>query len=272
MPSGVIMQPKNSFKLLVVALTIAMVSYVAFTGLKQSKLSSQAIPSANHNSDLPPNPPLEKISPLSVPKIATQFETFFGDPADAAEITKWYAERGKFISAEGESEYISYNQETLEKLAESGDIRAMQMLAKIYMDREHFERYGFDAAKKQYWNAAVHGSTEALIALATLEKTTVYDLATDEADKKSKALEVLALYKAVELRGDLWSPENQVPTFKEMNRITLSEAELAAVDQRARQIYSHLQQQRSEMGLGDFDDSMPESVKKFFEKIKNHNK
>lgn len=281
MIGGISMQVKYSGKLLFAAFAIAAVTYIALIVLGQSDLSFQSNTSTTSDSDLLSQPALkvsteigtqEVVGAQSSPNISNQYDSFFGDPAEAAEVTNWYAERGKFISGEGESEYLSYNQDTLEKLALGGDIRAMQMLAKMYMDREHFEQYGFVAAKKQYWNAAVHGSTEALIVLATLERTLVYDLATDEAEKKAQALEVLAIYKAVELRGDLWSPSNQVPVFKEMNHISISEIEQATINQRAQQIYSDLQQQRKEVGLGDFDNSIPESVKKFSEKVKNQGK
>lgn len=281
MSTGVHMQTKKSGKFLFTVLLVAAIAFIALIYFMQSNSPPQNDTTAAIGETDSLSPPVSTASPERTifekdqnqdsTLIPTKKDSFFGDPADEAEITQWYAKRGKFISAEGEAEYLSYDQGTLEKLAVAGDIRAMQMLAKLYLDRDHFQQYGFDAAKKQYWNAAVHGSSEALIALANLEKTTAFDLATDEADRRSKALEVLALYRAAELRGDLWSPSNQVPVFKEMNHINLSDIENVSIDQQASKIVNDLQQQRNIVGLNDFDNSMPESVVKFFDKIKNKN-
>jgi hypothetical protein len=59
--------------------------------------------------------------------------------------------------------------------------------------------------------------------------------------------------------------------FKEMNHINLSDIENVSIDQQASKIVNDLQQQRNIVGLNDFDNSMPESVVKFFDKIKNKN-
>lgn len=271
------MQAKHTGKSLVVILFIAVVTYLVFVGWRKSNLPLQTNTSITNDSGLRLQAPLsistenslqETVGASVASSAAIQYENFLGSPVEAAEVNSWYAARGKFI--EGDTEYLSYNRDTLEKLAADGDMRAMQVLGRRYLSQEYSvpRQHGFDAAKKQYWNAAVHGSTEALIALAIIERTATYDLTDDEAGKKAKALDVLAIYRVAELRGDLWSPDNQVPVFKELERITVSETEQAVIEQRAQQIYNDLQQQRTAVGLGNFDNSMPESVKKFFERVK----
>jgi len=271
------MQIRSFKENITIVLLVASLIYIACVVFEKSYLVSQPQNLNAVKTDLLSNselkPSVEKKAnqenaKSAAPDASKKFDKFLGSPAEAAEVKSWYAKRGKFISVESDAEYLSYSQETLEKLAATDDIRAMQRLAELYLDRDHFEQYGFDAAKKQYWRAATYGSTEALINLAVIEKNTVYGLEKNDAAKKSDAIEVLAIYKAAELRGDIWSTDNQVPIFKEMEHITLSEVEQVAVDRRAQQIYDDLQRQRDLLDLGGFDNSMPESVKKFFDKVK----
>jgi hypothetical protein len=56
--------------------------------------------------------------------------------------------------------------------------------------------------------------------------------------------------------------------FTFSNYINLSADEKSFIEQRSQEIYSQLLQKRIELGLGNFDTSQPESVKKYFARLR----
>ena len=185
-----------------------------------------------------------------------------GDAASKAEIIDWFAKRGVygFGTLNEQSEYDSYSLETLAKLGDTGDIKALHKLALITPNK--------DQRKKILEQAAVYGSTGALAHLGIMTTTigAVGDSKTPE-EKKQLAKEALAYYEAAVLRGD-WDAKM---SFSE-SALRLVSGELAEQDQRdiqkrAQEIYDDLQAKRTTMGLGDFDNSVPDSVMKYYEEM-----
>lgn len=207
------------------------------------------------------------ISPKT--SVVKQNLTMLGTPADAAEIIQWYRERGKFFD-EHDSEYKNYDETTLKKLADSGDIRALHALADLYIDDEHFglEGYGLEATNDLFWKAAAYGSTEALYHLGLNMETMNYSSTGPEPENRKHALEILSLYNTAALRGDEMPNLVSANAFKFLNHINLSDDEKKFIEQRSQEIYSQLLQKRVELGLGNFDNSQPESVKKYFARLR----
>ena len=191
--------------------------------------------------------------------------TMLGTLAEAAEIKQWYRDRGKFFASQ-DVEYKNYDELTLKKLADSGDIRALHALADLYIDDEHFglEGYGLEATNDLFWKAAVYGSTEALNRLALNMQVVKYSNDGPELENRKHALEILSLYNVAALRGDELPNIANASDFKFLNHINLSDDENNFIERRSWDIYNHLLQRRVELGLGNFDNSQPESVKKYF--------
>lgn len=197
--------------------------------------------------------------------IPIEIQTMAGTPAEAAEVSDWYIKHGRHSASD---DYDSYDQTTLEKLAVAGDMRAMHALARMYADPQHLHlpEYGFDAAIAQLWNAAAHGSTQAFTDLATYHEVLFYNHEKNNEAKKNAGLEAMALYKAQELRGDRW-PILSSSWMTLQNEINPTSTEQQLVNSRAQQLYDELQEKRRALGLGNFDNSVPDTVKRFFENL-----
>lgn len=195
--------------------------------------------------------------------------TMLGTPAEAAEIKQWYRGRGKFFASD-DIEYKNYDESTLRKLADAGDIRALHALADLYIDDAHFglEGYGLEATNDLFWKAATYGSTEALYHLALNMETMNYSSTGPEPENRKHALEILSLYNTAALRGDEMPNLVSAKDFKFFNHIKISEDEKIYIEQRSQEIYNQLLQKRIELGLGNFDNSQPESVKKYFARLR----
>ena len=197
---------------------------------------------------------------LSKP-LTREIQTLAGTPSEAAEVQEWFVKHGR---TPDNDDYASYDQATLEKLAINGDIRAMHTLAKVYLKPEllMLPEYGFEGARLQLWNAAVHGSTQAFSDLAINTEVRLINLEEDPVAQRKGALEILALYKVAEIRGDRWLTLSQTRIEQ---KFAPSTGEQQYVENRAQQIYNQLQDDRRAKGLGDFNNSVPDTVKRFFE-------
>lgn len=185
-----------------------------------------------------------------------------GDPASAAEIKKWFAERGNynFYGPDALSDYAGYDMETLERLGDSGDIKAMHVMA----DRAK----SFDELKKILWKAAIYGSTEALIQLGGSKENDEGSIDKIPVERqKEKILEIMAYYEVAQMRGDWWGNITSAPSLIKRFPVDLSEHDKQLIKIGAEHIYNNLQAQRTELGLGNFDNSVPDLVIKFYEEM-----
>ncbi|MFO1389712.1 hypothetical protein [Cellvibrio sp.] len=195
-----------------------------------------------------------------------------GNAAEREKVHKWYIEQGYYDFDDQNQSYRSYDQATLETLAAKGDLRAIDALAKLYMTEEFVRENGLASSTQQFRNAAIWGSTFAFVRLATRYESEVYMFSKTPEEKRYAALEVLALYSAGELRGEKWMNRDSARTFKKLQGITLNETEQKFVAERANQIITDLQQERRRLGLGDFDNSVPPEVERFFNTLEEIDK
>jgi|GEM_PF-3498607 len=228
------------------------------------KLTKKQIPQApvepNHS-----NQAAEVSAKPKMPsKVPAEIQRMAGTPAEAAEVNDWFRAHGRYST---DDDYSGYNQSTLETLADGGDIQAMHALSRMYLDSEHIidERYGFDGANKQLSNAAVHGSTQAFTELAIFKEAQFYSGEKDLAAKRAAGLEIMSLYRAQELRGDRWASLSQ--GFEFNKKLAPTAEESRAIDARAKEIIDDLQNRRQELGLGNFDNSIPDVVSRFFANV-----
>lgn len=255
------------------ALVVFAGVYIAWQGL------SGAI-SSNSNDNIPISNAEQSyeisadVAPAVVPQDKSEIDTvravepeswkFTGSPAEWEERVEWFRSRGNYAMG-GEDDYGSYDMESLTKLVDSGDVRAMHVLAKLYMSEQYEKEYGFKFAEPLYWSAAVHGSTDALAELAIIQDSKRFGQPDDQ--KRGFVIESLALYKAAELRGDRYGFLSIGKSQMKMNNIELSEDEIKYIDQKAHELYRKLSAERASIGLGEFDNSVPETVKKLFDEL-----
>ncbi len=201
---------------------------------------------------------LEKKSELTGQK---QTWNPMGDAASRAKITAWFASRGNysFYGPDEKNEYQNYDKETLNKLSESGDIRAMHELAN--------RAESIDESNSTLYKAAIYGSTAAITQIGTsIEIWKQIDQLPAE-EKRAYVIEALAHYEAATIRGDWWGNINDGSSLKNRLSIQPDKTEQEYIKKRSQEIYDDLQKKRYELGLGEFDNTVPDEVVKLYEEM-----
>lgn len=185
-----------------------------------------------------------------------------GDAVASEEIKKWFSARGNysFFGPDSLSDYQGYDMETLTRLSDAGDLKAMHVLA----DRAN----NFTDLKRILLKASIYGSTEALIQLGSLNENDEGSISTKPVEEqKAKILTALAYYDVAQMRGDWWGNIASGKSLTERYNVNLTEQDKLLIKNLSEQIYSDLQTRRSGLGLGEFDNSVPDSVIKFYEEM-----
>lgn len=192
-----------------------------------------------------------------------EYPTIMGSPQMAQEIKDWHRSRGYYVMnffGFPEDEYASYSMDTLRHLKESGDLRAHAFFARKLSDGT---QEGYLKSRDEFMELAARGSIEALHLSGFLTKSS--DGRFTGLTKRENVLDYLALYKVAEMRG------SRLPMIEAYSSIEygevppLSKVEWQQVEARAKEVYEGLAKKRQELGLGDFDNSVPDSVKMYFE-------
>ncbi len=181
-------------------------------------------------------------------------------PEEEAEALKWAFERGLETHSLG---YEFYDRDTLQALAESGDIFALQRLA----DHAAWNEQAFTQAEVLYRDAAVRGSVLALDRLALNETAKALAADDDQRDVSRQHLVKALVWTEVSRRrsGSFLMPdvrENNVLEHLENIDITLSDADREAISDQADALYQNLSETRADLGFGAFDNSKPAMVEK----------
>lgn len=168
---------------------------------------------------------------------------------------KYRHERG-LISPDERRVYQNYSLDTLQEMGKSGDIHALHELGQRASNDGNFE-----LAFAYYESAAVYGSTVALGYLGDK-----YEMANklylDDKNGKHALLIATSYLRVAELRGDYSNsyeitrlPEKYERTY---GKIELDENDYREIEKIAKEIYTKMESKRIELGLGPFDNSIPE--------------
>lgn len=178
---------------------------------------------------------------------------------EATEIREWQEQRGypQFMD-DGtiiNSPYESYDSQTLLKLVEQGEPKAMQILG----DRA-LKQGDLDSAKTFYFSAAVFGYTKNLADIGNIY-IHKYNNEMDEEKKRDLAVVAYSWYELASKRGDI-----QVDFAKDLigNKIKFSDEEKQKVLEKSNELYSELVRKRQQLGLGEFNNDHPKALKKLF--------
>jgi len=190
------------------------------------------------------------------------YPTIIGSPLNQKIIADWHRSRGYYVMNNFDKtidEYASFDMDTLRQLKEAGDLRA----------HSHYMRKLSDGTKEGYFKMhdeamelAARGSIEALDLCGLLTKSSG-GRHTGVSERQSE-LDSLVWYKTAELRGSRLPMIGAYSLINAGGIAPLSKAEWQQVDERAQELYQTLLKKRKEMGLGDFDNSVPAEVQKFF--------
>jgi hypothetical protein len=213
------------------------------------------------------DPSFEEVKlPASKAMISSkEIRTLAGTPSETEILRKWDESRGRF---DGESlkEYADYNMDTLKVLADGGDLKAMIALSKLYISDEYAGEYGSSYSMPLLKKAAAYGSSYAMELYATNYDSMHY---VDGSYTHDVMLEVLAWNNAAALRGDMY-PNSTARLELQRKKVQLNEIDIQKIRTRSQEIYNEVLAERKALGLGDFDNSVPPEVKKFFSYFENY--
>jgi hypothetical protein len=171
------------------------------------------------------------------------------------ELELWYVSRGKVNSTYAET-YDSYDKATLEAMAlNNHDVTAMTYLGRRALNMEEM--------RKWYNMAAIYGSSFALMLASS--KSAGISQAEPEDIKRAALTDALMYKKVAELRNDYRSSRGAAMDLYESSLgLTLNEQDKVIAEEKSHQLYSALEAQRVELGLGKFDNSVPPLVEAFY--------
>lgn len=177
------------------------------------------------------------------------------DAYDIHKIQLWHEANGYF-NKQSLGEYEGYSKDALLRLADSGDLKAMQILT-----LDAIMRGDNDAAHLLCLKAATYGSTKPLIEASWLLESAYVN--SSSAEQKVLLLrESVALLKVAMLRGDTFNSSEAMMDVKKAHQFEPNQGESLGIDQRAQEIYAALEERRMQLGLEEFDNSINPEIKK----------
>jgi hypothetical protein len=185
-------------------------------------------------------------------------------PLESEELVRWRLERGY---PDASNSYDSYDEATLNALADTGDVRASHKLAEFYGDRGELSDADREAIASLHRRAAVYGSTFAFLYLGMQQESAYTSLPQDDPKRHATAIEVLATYSVAALRGDKMPNISRGKYFVSNNNIQLTEEDERLIEVRAQEIYNNLSKHRDALALDEFDNYVPESVSDYFGEV-----
>lgn len=127
-----------------------------------------------------------------------------------------------------------------------------------------------DAKVAVYERAIVYGSTSAIESVAYRGKSFgLYprDGNISEATKRAGLLEMMSWYEFAKLRGDRYAYALTGKEIFKRFEIQFTAEELQQVKDKAATLYKDFSARRAELGLGEFDNTEPQSVKLWVDKL-----
>lgn len=178
-------------------------------------------------------------------------------------------------------DYVFYNENVLQQLIDAGDVRAMKVLYLRYLDEAQKatnpDKIIELAQRKRglITKSIVYGDRELLAFIPEKHEaeSRITSPNTTPEQKHQAAIDVLAYSEFMGLRGSLGDKfDEQKAFFAVYSQFgapkILTDSDKAAIRTKAQEIYDSYEQERIKLGLGSFDNSVPEGMKKAFEKQK----
>ncbi len=183
--------------------------------------------------------------------------------SEALTTGSWMQRTGQLTHQE-RADYEDYDNETLTRLTETGDIKAMDILSGRYIAAGENAKALFYAKK-----ATVYGSIGAITKLSILASPNIL---TPENERQRKYIEALALTNIIAMRGNPFLADlTKNQTMMSYNSDFKNSTALTAEDEEniksvAVAIFNNIKQERLKLGLGEFEET-PASAKKYMDVI-----
>lgn len=185
-------------------------------------------------------------------------------PAEAKRGNEHLKRLGQF-SAEDQAAYLNYDDDTLQKLGANGDLLAMEILVDKAMDNYEIDQ---DRAEKAIEKAIIYGSTRAVMVKAILEtsggSSAIYIDGKDSPEYRDAMRESLAWFQFGMMRGDLTLRHFAQREIKRAG-FEMTDEDKMEIDRQARKIFKDMLDRRRELGLGEYDNDVPEGLENYFD-------
>ena len=184
---------------------------------------------------------------------------------DFSEVKAWVLSNGIFTQ-EDLADYRGYTEAQLKNLADSGDLKAMNILVGMLLARSNIGEAGSYLEK-----SIVYGSLDAIQLKSNF-------LAVQTEGSKDGLLMSLALFRTLALRGDWLRSKNAIDVFNSTYEKIHGEP-VALNDDDRKKIYSiadlllnHWNDERSQLGLPPFNNAISPAIERYMEAMSGGNK
>jgi len=168
-----------------------------------------------------------------------------------------YSEERGWISEEVSQAYENYPTEELEELANTGDLAAIDVLALRY------SASGKPDEMNATWRkGVVYGASSHAVALAGGYVAKYGSTFGSPEEKTESVIEGLAWYNIAIIRRDPYAEGFLEDDIKHLN-LDLTAFSQDKVDQRTAEIYKALSEEREGLGLGAYDNDVPENLEEY---------
>ena len=169
-----------------------------------------------------------------------------------------------------QSDYAHYDEATLKQMADSGDVVAMKALWVKYL--KNGDVTDMEKMNQLVTTAIVYGDRDMFKFMPELSSlTSRFTNPEASPEKKHQAMiDILAYHEFMGLRGYMGEKYRGQEVFFMVHStpespIKLSAADKAAILTRAKEIYADYEGERLKLGLGPFDNSVSDGLRKRFE-------
>lgn len=187
--------------------------------------------------------------------------------ADVAVVQSWFKQVG--FSLDGEKAYENaYSDDQLIAMANAGDVIAFDALSKRYLYRGETDK-AFEYAER----SIVYGSLNGISMMSSRDTPILHEDDSFEVRKEAKDMfkQKLAYLELMRLRGagKLYAVHVDTKVVMDNFKVIygeenpLSGTDYEEISANAKRLYDGYQEERHRLGLGDFDNELPEEVEAF---------
>lgn len=199
--------------------------------------------------------------------------------SDKKDIAEWH-ENDVLTDEADNSDYVSYSDELLTNLSNSGDLKAMKILAIRYSEKSRktsdldqiseFMKKNAELVEK----SIVYGDREFFGIIPEKSKaiSQIASLGSAPEQKHQAIIKALAYSEFMALRGDFgakYEEQKKLYTIYDISS-SLTNEDKNAIKKKAKEIYDHYEAQRIQLGLGNFDNSVPAGKEKIFKTMREN--
>ncbi len=227
--------------------TIGLIALYLWSGDSEHTVATAPIVSVDTKRSIEPGVSARVETTVKMPGVKSSTANSTSSSL-STELRRWNESHGYLHDPESNNPYSGYKFSQLMELAEQGDIEAIYQVSgsTILYDKD------YEKGLSLLTDAAVRGSTLALVRTGNHYTNGQLPTAVEGQDNNLLAA---TYYMAADLRGDSTGTVMVDIALQKAGIDTANKAEFDSVCKAATDLLASLSEQRSQLGLGDFDNS-----------------